>query len=117
MRAVADGSRDCPPLITADRLAPTNPIGQYVRMFDEREAASAALRWIGDNWRPTWEPVAVRVEDVGVYWRVFYSSGARVATRVDRDTPPGNLPVLVRKSDGVVTKDLSLLRAGHPKRS
>jgi hypothetical protein len=88
-----------------------------VRVLNEREAASAALRWIDDNWRPTWQPAVARVEDVGDHWRVFYDRGAFLETGVARDALAGNLPVLVRKSDGAVTKDLSLLRVGHPRRS
>jgi hypothetical protein len=62
---------------------------------------------IGHLRNPSWDPAVVKVEDAGDAWRVFYNSRLYVETGEVSHALAGNLPLLIEKSSGGVTRDLT----------
>jgi Immunity protein 35 len=69
------------------------------------DAAAAALEHLRAMQPQGWDPVIVRVEDVGGEWRVFYNSRAYVETSEPRSALAGNWPLLVPKNGGAIRQD------------
>ena len=82
-------------------------IRHYVLVVGSKdEATQVAIEHLRN---PSWEPAVVSVEDTGDAWRVFYNSRIYVETGEFSHALAGNLPLLIDKSTGAVTNDLTYL--------